>query len=58
MWSMIIKVKPRYGDRAFTHTGPRLWNLLPKSMKMLQIQNSFFQGAQDSLHCYHFYFCL
>ena len=48
------------------------------SMKMLQIQNGFFQGAQasfrvrrllsgcacffqgaqDSLHCYRFYFCL
>ena len=27
-----------------------------KSMKMLQIQNSFFQGVQDSLHCYRFYF--
>ena len=29
-----------------------------KSMKKLQIQNGFFQGAQDSLHCYRFYFCL
>ena len=29
-----------------------------RSMKMLQIQNGFFQGAQDSLHCYRFYFCL
>ena len=33
--------------------------LMPaRSMKMLQIQNGFFQGAQDSLHCYPFYFCL
>ena len=31
---------------------------VPSSMKMLQIQNGFFQGAQDSLHCYRFYFCL
>ena len=28
-----------------------------KSMRMLQLQNGFFQGAQDSLHCSRFYFC-
>ena len=35
-----------------------VYNPVSKGMEMLQIQNGFFQGAQDSLHCYRFYFCL
>ena len=27
------KVKSRYGDRAFSHAGPKLWNLLPNDIR-------------------------
>ena len=27
------RVKSRYGDRAFSHVGPKLWNLLPPHIK-------------------------
>ena len=28
-----LKVKTRFGTRAFSHAGPKLWNLLPQDLR-------------------------
>ena len=35
------KVRTRYGDRAFSHAGPKLWNMLPHYIRSQDETNSF-----------------
>ena len=35
------KVRTRYGDRAFSHVGPKLWNMLPHFIRSQDETNSF-----------------
>ena len=35
------RIKTRYGERAFSHLGPKLWNLLPLNIKREHVIDNF-----------------